>query len=107
VHKPLSVISGKLSGSGTCEGLVNRLTMLVSAEGTWMFEDSVEFRAALGDPQPDYDAAAFAVKNLGFIKFQILDNSIIEIDSIPVTSKSPPCLPFSSSLLHHTSSCFA
>ena len=62
---------------------MNRLTMLASAEGTWMFEDSVEFRAALGDPQPDYDAAAFAVKNLGFIKFQILDNSIIEIDQLP------------------------
>jgi hypothetical protein len=62
---------------------VNRLTMLVTAEGHWVLEDSAEFHAALGDPEPDYDACLFAVKNLGFVKFQILDNSIIEIDLHP------------------------
>ena len=46
--------------------------MLVTPEGQWMLEDSTEFRAALGDPNPDYDAAQFAVKNLGFIKFKSL-----------------------------------
>ena len=71
---------------------MNRLTMLVSAEGTWMLEDSTEFRAALGDPEPDYDGAAFAVKNLGFIKFQILDNSIIEIDLHPHNVEIPALL---------------
>jgi len=71
---------------------LNRLTMLVSAEGTWMLEDSIEFRAALGDPEPDYDAAAFAVKNLGFIKFQVLDNSIIEIDLHPRNVEIPALL---------------
>jgi hypothetical protein len=85
------VIFGKLSGS-YCEDFVNRLMMLVSAEGTWMLEDSAEFRAALGDPEPDYDAAAFAVKNLGFIKFQILDNSIIEIDLHPHSVEIPALL---------------
>jgi hypothetical protein len=57
-----------------------------------MLEDSAEFRAALGDPEPDYDAAAFAVKNLGFIKFQILDNSIIEIDLHPHNVEIPALL---------------
>ena len=71
---------------------MNRLTMLVSTEGTWMLEDSVEFHAALGDPEPDYDAAAFAVKNLGFIKFQILDNSIIEIELHPRNVEIPALL---------------
>jgi hypothetical protein len=71
---------------------VNRLTMLVSTEGTWMLEDSLEFRAALGDPEPDYDAVAFAVKNLGFIKFQILDNSIIEIELHPRNVEIPALL---------------
>ena len=71
---------------------MNRLTMLVSAEGTWMLEDSTEFRAALGDPEPDYDGAAFAVKNLGFIRFQILDNSIIEIDLHPRNVEIPALL---------------
>jgi len=71
---------------------LNRLTMLVSAEGTWMLENSVEFHAALGDPNPDYDATGFAVKNLGFIKFQILDNSIIEIDLHPRNVEIPALL---------------
>jgi hypothetical protein len=62
---------------------VNRLTMLVTAEGGWVLEDSAEFHTALGDTEPDYDGSMFAVKNLGFIKFQILDNSIIEIELHP------------------------
>ncbi len=52
---------------------MNRLTMLVTPDGRWVLEDSAEFLAALGDPDPDYDGASFAVKNLGFIKFQVLD----------------------------------
>jgi hypothetical protein len=62
---------------------VKRLTMLVTAAGEWVLEDSAEFLAVLGDSEPDYDASSFAVKNLGFIKFQILDNSIIEIELHP------------------------
>lgn len=62
---------------------MNRLSMLVTAEGQWVFEDSPEFLVALDDPSPDYDAGLFAVKNLGFIRFQILDNSIIEIELHP------------------------
>jgi hypothetical protein len=73
--------------------------MLVSPEGTWMLEDSAEFRAALGDPEPDYDGAAFAVKNLGFIKFQILDNSIIEIDLHPRNVEIPALLALQQQLL--------
>src|SRR5580704_10549074 len=73
--------------------------MLVSAEGTWMLEDSAEFRAALGDPKPDYDGAAFAVKNLGFLKFQILDNSIIEIDLHPHNVEIPALLAVQQQLL--------
>ncbi|MGA7263928.1 MAG: hypothetical protein WA709_13760 [Stellaceae bacterium] len=79
---------------------MNRLTMLVSAEGTWMFEDSAEFRAALGDQEPDYDGAAFAVKNLGFLKFQILDNSIIEIDLHPHNVEIPALLAVQQQLLN-------
>jgi len=78
---------------------VNRLTMLVSAEGTWMLEDSSEFRAALGDPEPDYDGAAFAVKNLGFIRFQILDKSIIEIDLHPRNVEIPALLAVQQQIL--------
>jgi hypothetical protein len=78
---------------------VNRLMMLVSAEGMWMLEDSTEFREALGDPEPDYDGAAFAVKNMGFIRFQILDNSIIEIDLHPHNIEIPALLAVQQQLL--------
>jgi len=78
---------------------VNRLTMLVTAEGEWVLEDSAEFRAALGDPSPDYDGSLFAVKNLGFIKFQIFDNSIIEIELHPRNVELPTLLAVQQQLL--------
>ena len=64
-----------------------------------MLEDSTEFREALGDPEPDYDGAAFAVKNMGFIRFQILDNSIIEIDLHPRNVEVPALLAVQQQLL--------
>src|SRR5713226_8157530 len=73
--------------------------MLVTAEGRWVIEDSAEFLAALGDPEPDYDATSFAVKNLGFIKFQILDNSIIEIELHPQNIELPALLTVQQHLL--------
>jgi hypothetical protein len=78
---------------------VKRLSMLVTPEGQWMLEDSTEFRAALGDPNPDYDAAQFAVKNLGFIKFQILDCSIVEIELHPRNVGLPALLAVQQQLL--------
>jgi hypothetical protein len=42
--------------------------MLVAPDGSPMGEHSPEFLVdVLGDPDPDYDAALFAVKNLGFV----------------------------------------
>lgn len=62
---------------------MQRLTMLVTPDGKWIFPNSDEFYAALGDPDPDYDAIGFAVKNLGFIKFEVIEKSIIEIELHP------------------------
>jgi hypothetical protein len=62
---------------------VKPLTMLVTPDGKWVFPNTAEFFAAIGDPNPDYDAIAFAVKNLGFIKWQAIEQSIIEIDLHP------------------------
>jgi hypothetical protein len=73
--------------------------MLVTSEGQWMLEDSAEFLAALGDPNPDYDAALYAVKNLGFIKFQILDGSIVEIELHPRNVQLPALLAVQQQLL--------
>jgi hypothetical protein len=71
---------------------VKRLIMLVTSDGRWVLEDSVEFLAALGDPDPDYDATLFAVKNLGFVKFQLFDDSLIEIELHPHNVELPALL---------------
>jgi hypothetical protein len=79
--------------------LVKRLTMLVTADGEWVLEGSAEFLAALGDPEPDYDAGGFAVKNLGFVRFQILDDSVIEIEIHPRNTQLPALLAVQQQIL--------
>lgn len=71
---------------------MQRVAMLATPDGEWVFEDSPEFLAALGDPDPDYDAALFAVKNLGFIRFEMLGNSVIEIELHPRNVALPALL---------------
>jgi hypothetical protein len=78
---------------------VKRLTMLITSDGQWVLEDSAEFLAALGDPNPDYDAASFAVKNLGFIKFQVHDGSVVEIELHPRNVQLPALLAVQQQLL--------
>lgn len=65
------------------EGEVKRLTMLITPDGEWLFPGGADFLVALGDAEPDYDATSFAVRNLGFIKFDILDQQLIEIELHP------------------------
>ena len=49
---------------------VPKLEMLISADGLCFRNDAKELLAELlGDPNPDYDATLFAVKNLGFVNF--------------------------------------
>ena len=79
--------------------MMNRLSMLVTPNGQWVLAGSDEFLAALGDPDPDYDATSFAVKNLGFIKFQILEQSLIEIELHPSTVALPALLAVQQKLL--------
>lgn len=78
---------------------MNRLTMLATPDGRWVLEDSAEFLGALGDPNPDYDAVAFAVKNLGFVRFQILDQSVIEIELHPCNVELPALLAVQQQIL--------
>src|SRR3982074_1962562 len=66
--------------------------MLVNANGQWVFPGSDEFLEALGDPDPDYDAEAFAVKNQGFIKFSIIERTMIEIELHPQNTTIPALL---------------
>lgn len=71
---------------------MKRLTMLVTPEGRWVFANSEEFLALLGDAAPDYDAISFAVKNLGFIKFHFIEQSIVEIELHPRNVELPALL---------------
>src|ERR1700724_1901760 len=73
--------------------------MLVTPDGRWVFPNSEEFLTALGDPAPDYDAISFAVKNLGFIKLQIIGQSIIEIELHPRNVELPALLAAQQQLL--------
>lgn len=74
-------------------------TMLVTPDGEWLSPGTPEFFAALGDPDPDYDAVAFAIKNLGFIKFQVIQHSIVEIELHPRNVEIPALLAVQQQLL--------
>jgi hypothetical protein len=66
--------------------------MLVTGDGEWLVPDTPEFLEALGDPDPDYDSVSFAVRNLGFIKFQVFGHSIAEIELHPRNVELPALL---------------
>jgi hypothetical protein len=80
--------------------------MLVNPQGRWMVEDSDEFRAELGDPDPNYDAPLFAVKNLGFLRFEVLQDRLIEVELHPRNVRLPALLAVQQQLLCSTVSLF-
>jgi hypothetical protein len=73
--------------------------MLVTADGQWLSEGSAELAAALGDADPDYDRAGYAIRNLGFIRFQILGDSLVEIELHPARVELPALLAVQQQLL--------
>jgi len=78
---------------------VEHLTILVSPEGRWVLPGTADFFAALGDPDPDYDAVSFAVRNLGFIKYEVIRQSIVEIELHPRNVELPALLAVQQQLL--------
>jgi hypothetical protein len=78
---------------------VEQLTILISPEGQWVLPGTTEFLTALGDPEPDYDAVSFAVRNLGFVKFDVIRRSLIEIELHPRTVELPALLAAQQQLL--------
>lgn len=78
---------------------MNPPTMLVTPDGQWVLPDTSEFFQALGDPDPDYDAVAFAIKNLGFIKVRIIEQSLIELELHPRNVEVPALLAVQQQLL--------
>ncbi len=78
---------------------MQHFTMLVTPDGEWVSPNTPDFLAALGDPDPDYDAVLFAVKNLGFIKYQVIQHSIVEIELHPRNVELPALLAVQQRLL--------
>jgi hypothetical protein len=62
---------------------VQLVSMLATAEGQWIGADSRELLAYLGDPNPDFDAAAFAVRNLGFVRYDSFPGKFAQITLFP------------------------
>jgi hypothetical protein len=73
---------------------MERLMMLATSDGQWVFPDTQQFRDALGDcdRDPGYDSVSFVVKNLGFVKFQVIGQSIAEIELHPRNVELPALL---------------
>jgi hypothetical protein len=67
-------------------------TMLATSKGQWVLPGTPEFFVALGDSDPDYDSLLFAVKNLGFVKWEVLDRSIVQIELHPRNVELPALL---------------
>ena len=85
---------------------MQRLTMLVTSDAQWVLPDTPEFFEALGDPNPDYDSIAFAVKNLGFIRYQVLERSIVEVELHPRNVELPALLAVQQEILRSQVSLF-
>jgi hypothetical protein len=67
--------------------------VFVTPDGAWLREGSSEFFVALGDPDPDYDAPVFAIKNLGFILVRVVAASRVDITLHP-RNVAPAALSF-------------
>ena len=64
------------------------LTMLATPDGKWVFPNSAEFFAALGDSDPDYDAIAFAVKEGLAVTYVTEDTTRSKPEDLARLSKS-------------------
>jgi hypothetical protein len=58
-------------------------TALISPEGTWLPASGMALHQALGYPDPDFDAAGFAVRNLGYIKLEMIEDALLDIECHP------------------------
>jgi hypothetical protein len=77
---------------GGAEDSVKRVAMLITPDGEWVLPGSGEFFEKLGDARPDYDAEGFAVRNLGFIRFSMIERTIVEIELHPRNVALPALL---------------
>ena len=82
------------------------LTTLITPDGEGVLPGSPEFLAAIGDADPNFDSIAFAVKNLGFIKIQLIEDLVVEIEIHPRNVELPALLAVQQCLLSCTARLF-
>jgi hypothetical protein len=58
-------------------------TSMLSPEGEWL-ADGPALAAAIGCTDADFNVAAFAVRNLGYIRFEAIENILLEIQFHPI-----------------------
>jgi hypothetical protein len=68
------------------------ITTLITSEGEWVSPRSPELLGALGETDPGVNRVAFAVKNLGFIKLETIEQLIVEIELHPRNVSLPALL---------------
>lgn len=56
---------------------------LVTPDGRWLPEGGADFLTEVGDPDPDFDAPMFAVKNLGFVRIELIADLVVSITVHP------------------------
>jgi hypothetical protein len=78
---------------------VKPITMLVTCEGRWVPEGSAELAEVAGDADPDYDIAGFAIRNLGFIRYQNFGDSLVEVELHPRQVELPALLAVQQQIL--------
>jgi hypothetical protein len=59
-------------------------TVLISPQGAWFAGSGPALNEAIGYPDPDFDVAAFAVRNLGYIKVETIENILLDIEFHPL-----------------------
>src|ERR1051326_3609394 len=78
--------------TGSRQGGMEHLEILATPDGQWVLPGSPEFLKALDDSHPDYDAVSFAVKNLGFVKLEVINQTIAQIEVHPRNVELPALL---------------
>jgi hypothetical protein len=59
-------------------------TLLISPAGAWLSGDSPALHQAIGYPEADFDAVGFAVRNLGYIKLEIVEDVLLDLEFHPL-----------------------
>lgn len=59
-------------------------TLLVSPEGAWLRGDGPALHQAIGYPEADFDAVGFAVRNLGYIKLETVEDVLLDVEFHPL-----------------------